>query len=129
VSGNLVYGGEVAWSSGPNIDDNEFNPYVDSIGGILDLKGRVGTMIGSTLVYGSLGYSMGSFEESGQSGDMDGTAIGAGFETPFGDKGFFGGDFTKRSMSGTGDVNGTEGEFYIDDLDMTTVSIRLGFRF
>ncbi|WP_374643544.1 outer membrane protein [Tabrizicola sp.] len=125
VSGNMVYGGELAWNGGVQGD----SAYVDRIGSILDLKGRLGTIVGSTLVYGSLGYSLGTFEYGGESGDFNGFSLGAGFEMPFNDNGFFGADVTTRNMSGDGEIGGVPATDYIDDAQLTTVSIRLGFRF
>lgn len=125
VSGNLVYGGEVAWRGGFDAD----NGYVDSVGSLVDLKGRLGTMVGNTLVYGSLGYSLGSFDAEGESADLEGMNFGAGFEMPLSENGFFGGDITSRNLDANGEIDGDPAGQYMDNVKLTTVSVRLGFRF
>mgnify|MGYP001765404750 CR=1 FL=1 len=129
VSGNLVYGGELAWTNKAEFSDN---PYVGHATDIIDLKGRVGTMVGNTLVYGALGYSMGDVEvdwDGASGGDVSGFSIGAGFETNITENVYLGGDFTNRQMDGGGTINGLPGELYMDDVNLSTISIRLGFRF
>ena len=129
VSGNLVYGGELAWT---NKAEDSTDPYVGHVTDLIDLKGRVGTMVGNTLVYGSLGYSMGDVErtwDGAGGGDVSGFSIGAGFETNLTDNIYLGGDFTNRQLDGGGVINGAPGELYMDDVNLSTVSIRIGFRF
>jgi len=130
VSGNLVYGAELALSNG--VENGDETPYIGNITSLIDLKGRVGTMVGNTLFYGSLGYSMGDVErvyEDGTGGEVSGMNFGAGFESAVGEKMFVGGDITSRHMNGGGTLNGEPGELYMDDVNLTTVSVRVGFRF
>jgi outer membrane immunogenic protein len=130
VSGNLVYGGEISWMNGAESSDNI--PYIGKIDSLIDLKGRVGTMVGSTLFYGSLGYSVGDVSQdwSGAGGgDVSGFNLGAGFETAISDKMFIGGDFTMRNLDAGGSIDGVPTEEYMDDVNLSTVSIRMGFRF
>ncbi|RYE39647.1 MAG: porin family protein [Hyphomicrobiales bacterium] len=129
VSGNMIYGGELAYSNGANTDVD--NPYVGEISSLLDLKGRLGTMVGSTMFYGSLGYTRGKMgtEFLGGGGTVSGINLGAGFETSLSDKMFIGGDYTARNLNGGGTVDGVPGEEYMDDVNLSTLSIRLGFRF
>jgi hypothetical protein len=131
VSGNLVYGGELALSGKAGTDDED-GLYAGTISNMIDLKGRLGTMVGTTLFYGSLGYTVGDMavevdDETG--GDVSGFNFGVGFESAVNDKIFVGGDITKRNLDGGGTLYGGPGEQYMDDIDLTTVSIRLGFRF
>lgn len=130
VSGNLVYGGEIAWMDGAESSDD--NLYLGQITSLIDLKGRVGTMVGNTMLYGSLGYSMGdvSVDWLGVGGgDVSGFTLGAGFETAVGENMFIGGDFTARNLNAGGSIAGVPTEEYIDDVNLSTVSIRMGFRF
>ena len=60
---------------------------------------------------------------------MSGLNVGAGFETSISEKMFIGGDYTARNLNGGGSIDGVPGEFYMDDVNLSTVSIRLGFRF
>ncbi|TAG17326.1 MAG: hypothetical protein EAZ40_12285 [Rhodobacterales bacterium] len=131
VSGNLVYGAELGLNGKAKSDDPDAI-YAGSISNLIDLKGRLGTVVGNTLFYGSLGYTVGDMEvefdgESG--GDVSGINFGAGFETSVTDNIFIGGDITKRNLDGGGTLYGGPAENYMDDIDLTTVSIRLGFRF
>jgi hypothetical protein len=131
VSGNLVYGGELVLSGKAGTKDDD-GLYTGTIRNMIDLKGRVGTMVGNTLLYGSLGYTVGDVvveveDESG--GDVSGFNFGVGFESAINEKIFVGGDVTKRNLDGGGTLFGGPGEQYMDDVDLTTVSIRLGFRF
>lgn len=131
VSGNLVYGAELALSGKAGTNDAD-GLYTGTISNMIDLKGRVGTMVGNTMFYGSLGYTIGDMavevdDETG--GDVSGVNFGVGFEAAVNDKIFIGGDVTKRNLDGGGTLYGGPGEEYMDDVDLTTVSIRMGFRF
>ena len=129
-SGGLVYGGEIAVPQGADVDGAYGTPGINAM---VDLKGRMGKVFGKTLVYGSLGYSMGSATWNDGTGTMakvGGVNLGAGFETPLGARGFFGGDITSRNLNPTGtNDNGDLSSSYVDSMDMTTVSVRVGFRF
>ena len=129
VSGNMVYGGELAWSNGAEADNASI--YAGQISSMIDLKARLGTMVGNTMFYGSLGYSRGKTETEflGSGGTVSGLNVGAGFETSISEKMFIGGDYTARNLNGGGSIDGVPGEFYMDDVNLSTVSIRLGFRF
>ena len=125
VSGNLVYGGELAWSTGVSTDAYG----VDSINNLIDVKGRLGTMMGSTLVYGAIGYSYGKISQFSADASISGPSIGVGFEMPFGSNGFVGGDLTTRFVDASGTIFGGPAEPYVQNGNLTTASVRLGFRF
>lgn len=128
----LVYGGELALTQGGTIGGDGYYSDTFKLGTTIDLKARVGKVFGTTLVYGALGYSKTSIEdEYGYDyGDVDGVSIGAGFEMPISDNGFIGGDVTKRNLNPTGSGQyGIPTSEYVDGVDLTTVSVRLGFRF
>lgn len=129
VSGNLVYGAEFAWTNQVQ-DIDQYD--LDGISNLFDLRGRVGALFGSTLVYGALGYSFGAAYGYGDiDGSFSGYNIGVGFEMPLGNNGFLGGDLTTRFMDASGTMNGGSDLLsdYVSDLNLTTVSVRLGFRF
>jgi outer membrane immunogenic protein len=131
VSGNLIYGAEVALSGNAKSSDEDAF-YAGHISNLIDLKGRVGTMVGNTMLYGSLGYSVGdvNLEWNGETGgDASGFNFGAGFETAIGEKMFIGGEIISRNMDVGGTLSGAPAEQYMDDIDLSTVSIRMGFRF
>ncbi len=126
----LVYGGELAVTQGTDVS----GAYGDfGTKPMVDVKGRLGKVFGKTLVYGSLGYSMGSLTWSSGSGTMakvGGMNIGVGFEAPIGARGFLGGDITSRDLKPRGtNEYGDPSSNYVDSMNMTTVSVRVGFRF
>ncbi len=131
VNGNMVYGGEIAMSS----PYRGFNYGIEGLENMIDLKAKVGTVMGSTLVYGTLGYSMADVDTvpylaANGSADASGFNIGVGFETPLGTgNGFIGGEVLHRNMSTDGTFYGNPASVYMDSINLTTVSVRLGFRF
>ncbi|MCR8725543.1 porin family protein [Frigidibacter sp. ROC022] len=136
VSGSgLVFGGEIAVTQGGSIEVGGFYSASSvSMGPMIDLKARVGKVFGSTLVYGALGYSLGSIEDYYGGGEkiakLGGVSLGGGFETPISENGFIGGDVTMRKLKPQGDNDyGEPSENYIDSVDSTTISVRIGFRF
>ena len=131
VSGDMIYGLEFSALTGAEAGGSE-SLYTGSIPTLYDLKGRVGTMVGQTMLYGSLGYSFGEVVErySGEGdGDVSGLSIGAGFETSLTGNMFLGGDVTHRDLDVGGTLFGDPAEDYMGDHKLTTVSIRIGFRF
>jgi outer membrane immunogenic protein len=131
VSGNLVYGGEIS-VNGKAESSDVGAIYAGHLTNVIDLKARVGTMVGSTLFYGSLGYSISDIEvawDGETGGDASGVNFGVGFEAAVGDRMFIGGDITSRNMNVGGTLYGAPAEDYIDDINLSTVSIRMGFRF
>lgn len=128
-AGGLVYGGELSIiPSGGEVGDY----YIDHINQMLDIRGRLGKVFGSTLVYGALGYSVGSFDSSfgTEMAKVDGFNVGVGFETPISENGFIGGDVTHRNLGPRGENEfGDPSSNYVDSFNMTTISVRLGFRF
>ncbi|KEO50798.1 outer membrane protein [Thioclava pacifica] len=123
LANNWVAGGEIAYSTGYGVDRySEFE-----IKDVVDLKARFGKTFGTTLVYGVVGYSMADVDVKNApvgGSDGNGASFGLGFETGIGSKGFIGAEVLKRHLGAKVD------EYYgykIDD--MTTVSVRAGFRF
>lgn len=123
-NGNLVYGGEFAYSKS-NVSDVSFpeEAYEDFI----DLKGRVGFASGSALYYGVLGYSFDSYFREG-SATIDstgsGVAFGLGAEFAVGEQFFMGAEVLRRDLS-----NDANPEYVALDGVIDTVSVRFGMSF
>lgn len=124
--GSFVYGGELAYSTG----DVEF---ADGYGftDFLDVKARAGYATGKTLVYGTLGWTRGTWKEEGFSAlSGDGIAYGAGVDIQLSDRMTLGVEYLWRSLE---TENFTSGIPSIANTnvhgDFGTLSLRLGFRF
>ncbi len=132
--GGLVYGAELAVTQGSDFDmGGPYGGFGQSTNYMVDLKGRLGKVFGTTLAYGSLGYSFSSIMWPGSTDAMakvGGVNFGAGFEVPISANGFIGGDVTQRFLGPWGtNAFGDPSSNYVDSLNMTTISVRLGFRF
>ena len=119
----MVYGGEIAYSNGPDAfiagnPDWSLDPY-------LDLKGRVGYSFGKALVYGVLGYSQATYLEAGAEFEGDGVSYGVGVDYLVTDNIFLGVEYLTRQTSGS---YPDESDNYFD-LDVDTVSLRVGYKF
>jgi hypothetical protein len=128
VQGNWVFGAELGWSDGFDIDFA--GETYGTLANIVDVRARAGTVFGNTLVYGALGWWKGEIDDFiGPAGtpaiDVDGMSFGLGFETAMGPKSFLGAEITRRN----GSADDLFGINYLDDVDLTTASIRAGFRF
>ncbi len=125
VSGNLVYGVDVAIHSGIDLDTG----YADNLKGLTDVRGRIGTVFGNTFVYASVGYSFvdlgnpDTSEDDYNLGSDSGLSLGLGFETSLSDNMFVGFDYTHRKL----DREWVEDKFEARDLN--TATLRVGFRF
>jgi outer membrane immunogenic protein len=119
--GNLVYGGELGYSSVSDAvvigggGDDELESF-------LDLRGRVGFSVGKALVYGALGYSTAKVTINGITGNsMSGTSYGLGVDYQMTERLFVGLDYTARELDGD--------EPFAIDTSTDTVSLRLGLSF
>jgi opacity protein-like surface antigen len=121
--GALVWGGELALSSG-DADYAQGYGFTDFI----DLKGRVGYATGPVLVYGTLGWTVGDWEEEGFPAlRSDGPVYGFGIDYQVGERMFVGGEYLRRDIESENfpvPISGTNvtGDF-------GTLSLRLGLRF
>jgi outer membrane immunogenic protein len=120
-TGPFVFGGEVrmmraedfSWPAGA----------ADAYRTLYDLRGRAGYAIGDFMVYGALGYSVGTFAPStANAGDTDGLNFGIGMEYNVSDRFFLGADLTRRDLEGTNALGAVETE-------IDTLSLRGGLRF
>jgi opacity protein-like surface antigen len=89
-AGSFVYGGEVSYSVGGAhedcCDNYTFTQFVD-------LKGRVGYEVGDALVYGVAGWSLGIWDDGGNSTPTDGFNAGVGFDYMVADRFFVGAEY------------------------------------
>lgn len=115
--GNLAMGGEISTFLGEVTTDN-VNNYLKNL---TDLKFRVGTTFGSTLVYALAGYSFGTSNSYGADFDFDGVNYGIGVDYTVNSNFFVGAELVARNID--------DGGTYLDTRPMTTASIRAGFRF
>ncbi|MDP1668269.1 outer membrane beta-barrel protein [Phaeovulum sp.] len=118
--GNLVAGGELAVTLGQVVTSDTNNTYLKTLA---DLKLRLGTTYGSTLVYALVGYSAGTSFAYGGDNNFHGLNYGVGLDYGVNDRMFVGAELLARNIvddSGLG---------YLDTRPMTTLSIRAGLRF
>lgn len=126
-NGNLVYGGELAYSEVSEMfipggfgDDDEITY-------LMDARARIGYASGNALFYAAAGFSSSEYIEPGVSQtDLHGYNYGVGVDFLLTENVFFGVDYTHRTMDGTMDGPRTPPGV---DVDVNTFSLRLGFNF
>jgi len=119
--GGLTLGGEVATFLGEVSVSPGMNS--DRLNNLTDLKVRLGTTLGSALVYALAGYSFGSSTTSGVDYNFHGLNYGLGIDYAFSGNFFVGAEIVARNIEDDSGLN------YLDARPMTTASIRAGFRF
>ena len=120
-SGALVYGGELAYQSG----DIPMVVYSGArVDRIFDLKGRLGYALGSTLVYGVLGYSSNRLYAGDDYTTGGGVAFGLGVEYRVSDRFFVGAEYLRRKMHNDASIFVQEGY-----PDVSTLTLRVGMSF
>lgn len=121
--GYLVYGGELAYSRGNDATVVGFPS--ENLEGMIDLKGRVGYAMNRGLVYGVLGFTqVDYFEGSEGSQDTSGLAYGLGVDFAVTGKVSVGLEYLARKTDGD-----TTNPGQTRDLDLDTMSLRIGFSF
>ena len=123
MMGDWMLAAELGFNKELGYGETDGDVYDANVSDSLTLKARVGRVFGNTLVYGSLGFVSADMNVFGSDYSMDGTVIGAGVEHGIGSNGFVGLDFTSY------DFNSGNYTTYVDDISLTTTSIRAGFRF
>ncbi len=123
-SGSLVYGAEIAYLTG-DVRSSIGTGYT----GVLDLKGRVGYALGDALLFGSLGYSMGQWNDptGGPPEDIttSGISYGVGVDYMVTNNIFVGAEYLIRDL---------EGDFVIYApfsivAPLESIELRVGYRF
>ena len=94
-----------------------------AVSNVVDIRARVGRTFGNAFVYAAAGVSSANATYEGYGSwteGLNGTNVGAGFEMGLGGSYFVGGDMTRRWLTGAN---------YVDNVEMTNASIRVGMRF
>lgn len=132
-SGSLVYGGELAYSSG-NTTFPDFPAFPDGnfLDGMIDLKGRVGYAAGKMLWYGTIGYSRTDRTFAGPVTNdpikLDGMSFGVGVDMMVSDRMLVGLEFQQRNLSlDEGEIGGFPASS--SDYEVKTIGVRIGYRF
>lgn len=121
--GNVVYGGELAYSRGQDATIVGFP--TENLENMLDLKGRVGYATGQSMLYGVLGYSkVGYLEGTLGSQDTDGLAYGLGLDVAVTQRFTLGFEYLARKTEGN-----TTNPGQTRSLDLRTVAVRAGLSF
>ena len=124
--GNLVYGGELAYSKGDVEYDNGYG-----FTSFLDLKGKLGYASQKTLVYAVLGVTRGEWTEEGfDSISGTGMAYGAGLDFAVSDRMTIGVEYLWRNFD-TGNFASAVPQIANTNVegDFGTLSLRVAFRF
>ena len=124
-NGNIVYGGEIAYHNNSDFFVVPGFGNDDVIDSMIDLRGRIGYVVGDAMVYGAVGYSFGDYEEPyGFLAEMSGPSVGIGADYKVTENLFVGGDYTMRMLEGEG------GEFDLDTAaNVSTFTLRVGYSF
>lgn len=122
--GNLVLGGELAYSAGTSELD-EFTGYL--FDDMLDVKARVGYSLGRVLPYAVIGWSKTEWVNQLVSPvDADGAAFGVGAEVQVSDRLTVGLEYLQRNLVGDAFVEAPDQNI---EADFSTLTLRLGFAF
>lgn len=122
--GNLVLGGEIAYSSGDAVLDDYPGFLFDDM---LDLKARVGYAFGRVLPYAVVGYSKTEWVNGALAPvDAEGVAYGIGADVVVTDRLTLGLEYLSRNLGADTFV-----EFPDDNIkaDVSTIALRIGYRF
>ncbi len=121
-NGNLVFGGEIAYTATPI----EFVTFGSTLENTVDLKARVGYAFGQAMVYGVAGYSFVTMNDVTDAADLSGFNFGAGLDYKFGSRYFVGVEYLARSVSGA--LQGNPAITFTDQV-VSTVNLRAGISF
>ncbi len=122
-NGSLVFGGEIALTS---FNDTFVTGFTCcEVNNSIDLKGRVGLAMNRALIYGVLGYSLGSYTSGpGDEWNPKGPSFGLGVDVMATERLIVGLEYLSRDL--TGDASFTVQETF---LDVETLSLRVGLKF
>ncbi len=118
----LVYGAELAYTK---LNDATVTGFASEVDSSVDLKGRVGFAANRALFYGVLGYSMASYDEGLGDWDPSGMSYGVGVDYLATNRLVVGLEYLARDLNGD-DPLGSAQEV---DIDLDTISLRVGFKF
>lgn len=129
-AGNLVYGVEIAKTSGELVVGGNPVYFVDDL---FDIRGRFGYASGRALIFGTVGVTLGHhFWEDGQVTNSpvrtDGVSLGLGVDVAVTDRVFVGLAYQHVTLvAKEGEIGGFPIVESNDDLDL--ISLRVGMRF
>lgn len=127
-NGNFVYGGELALHMVDEILVTGFS-FSGLDGTFVDARATFGYALGSVLVYGAVGYSMGTYDNdvalAGDEWDLSGFNYGIGAEYQISERFVMGLDYTARMLEGTDPITAAQ----TVEVDLNTISLRASFRF
>lgn len=128
-NGNLVYGGELGVHVVDEIAVTGFTGVSALDGTFIDARATLGYAFGSLLVYGAVGYSMGTYDDflagTGDEFDLSGYNYGIGAEYQISERFVLGLDYTARMLEGDNPLNAAQSA----EVDLNTISLRASFRF
>ena len=119
----VVYGAELAYTK---LKDNTVTGIpTGEVQNSIDLKGRFGIAANRVLFYGVLGYSMASYDEGGNDWDPAGMNYGVGIDYMMSNRMTLGLEYLARNLS----ADNPNGLGQSVEIDLDTVSLRVGFKF
>ncbi|UPH70844.1 porin family protein [Abyssibius alkaniclasticus] len=123
--GNFVLGGEVAYTAGPTTLEVDGDTYSD----FFDLKGRIGYAMNRVMVYGVVGWSTATRNETTTATATSGSGFsyGAGVDVLVTDRIFVGVEYLTRQLNGDYDQFYYSG--YAFENASRAISLRAGFSF
>lgn len=120
----LVFGGELAYSSGDSLAT--YNGFTeDLVETFIDAKARVGYALGDILLYGVAGGTWATITNGSISIDLDGLNYGAGAQMKFDNGMFIGAEYLIRDLAG----DNPDDPDYTYEYVNNTVSLRAGWQF
>lgn len=123
--GTYVVGGEIAYSTDSVfLTDDPTSEFTD----FMDLKARVGFTSGEALIYGVLGWSTGTWDDSAFGGEVssDGLNYGAGIDFLVTDNIFIGAEFLIRDLVSDPDPGDPA---ITSEASIQSIAIRAGMKF
>lgn len=126
--GGLIVGydwqnGSTVYGIGFDIDASGIKEAGDEIDHIGRLKGRIGQTVGNGLFYGTAGVTSMQISSGGASSTDSGWFAGLGYETFVSDNVTVGGELLYHDISNFKGVGGG------NDIDATTLQVRVAYRF
>ena len=125
ASADFVLGGEVAYTAGPTTLEVDGDTYSD----FFDLKGRIGYAMNRVMVYGVVGWSTATRNETTTATATSGSGFsyGAGVDVLVTDRIFVGAEYLVRQLNGDYDQFYYSG--YAFENASRAISLRAGFSF
>lgn len=124
-SGNLVYGGELAYSMLNEQTVTGFAPAIAHVEYVFDASARVGYAMDRFLVFGQLGYSAGNYFQASGDWGLSGFSYGVGADYAVSDNFSVGLLYTGRQLEG----DNPDGLGQTVEIELNSIALRAAFRF